>query len=285
VVLVFKNKFWCFLNSYIFILLSLSTLKNNPKIFAERHPYHLVDPSPWPIFTSVALLNNIFYVVGYLHEIMRIGCPFIQPLHFYSIFGLFFIIGSWFNDIVLESTFEGRHTRRVQNGLYLGIALFIISEIFFFFGFFWAFFHSSISPSIFIGNVWPPLGVETLSTWLLPFLNTVILISSGISVTWAHRAIVIAFFTQTKKKIKISNFSTTLVAIFITIFYGLLFTYIQRFEYINAGFSFDDGIYGTVFFFNYRFTRFTCFSRNDFFNRLYIPYCVLSFYKIPSRGF
>jgi len=111
-------------------------LKNNPKVFAEQHPYHLVNPSPWPIYTSITLLNSIIYLIGCLHEEIFLGCPFIYAIHFYLIFGFFFVISSWFNDIVLEATFEGRHTKRVQQGLYLGIALFIVSEIFFFFWFF-----------------------------------------------------------------------------------------------------------------------------------------------------
>jgi len=261
-------------------LIATAILKNSSRLRAEQHPYHLVNSSPWPIFTAITLLNSIIYLIGCLHESIRYGCPFIQSIHFYAILGLFLGISSWFNDIILEATFEGRHTKRVQNGLYLGIALFIVSEIFFFFGFFWAFFHSSISPSIFIGNIWPPLGIETLSTWLLPFLNTVILISSGVSVTWAHQIIVTVF-----KKKKYKNFKKILSAIFFTIFYGCLFTYIQRFEYINAGFSFNDGIYGTVFFFYYRFTWFTCFGWNHFFNCLYDSNHIPSFYKVASYWF
>jgi len=114
----------------------LNTLKNNPKIFAEQHPYHLVNPSPWPIFTSVTLLNSIIYLIGCLHDTIFYGCPFIKSIHFYLILGFFLVISSWFNDIILEATFEGRHTKRVQNGLYIGLALFIVSEIFFFFWFF-----------------------------------------------------------------------------------------------------------------------------------------------------
>jgi len=154
----------------------------------------------------------------------------------------FLTVVVWFNDIILEATFEGHHTLRVQSGLRYGIALFIVSEVLFFFAFFWAFFHSSVSPSIFIGNVWPINGISVLSAWGLPLLNTIILLSSGVSVTWAHRAIL------TDSTSTINTRLHSLNALFITIIYGVIFLFVQRFEYINAGFTINDGIYGTVFY-------------------------------------
>jgi cytochrome c oxidase subunit 3 len=153
--------------------------------------------------------------------------------------GFFFVtIISWFNDIVIESTFQGYHTQKVQKGLKFGMILFIISEIMFFFAFFWAFFHSSIAPSIWVGNVWANY-IQVLNTWNLPFLNTVIILSSGISVTWAHRAIITGPFTSRKDVI---------LGLLVTIVYGIIFTFIQHYEYVHAGFDISDSIYGSTFY-------------------------------------
>jgi len=218
-----------------------TALKNNFDHRAEQHPFHLVNPSPWPIFTALFLLINVFCLVSFLHDELIHPCIFIYFLQIFSIPIFIICIIAWFNDIILESTFEGHHTIRVQTGLRYGIALFIVSEILFFFAFFWAFFHSSISPSIFIGNIWPPIGINALHTWRLPFLNTLILLSSGISVTWAHRAII-------NNSKTINDRIHSLLALFITILYGIIFTFIQRFEYIHANFLINDGIYATTFY-------------------------------------
>jgi cytochrome c oxidase subunit 3 len=106
----------------------------------------------------------------------------------------------------------------------------------FFFAFFWAFFHFSISPSIWIGNVWPPKGIHTLDSMALPLLNTVILLSSGAVVTWAHRAIVSDAREATTK------------GLFYTVVYGIFFTAFQKFEYDNATFSINDSVYGSIFY-------------------------------------
>jgi len=95
----------------------------------------------------------------------------------------------WWRDVIREATFEGHHTSTVQTGLKYGMLLFIVSEIMFFFAFFWAFFHSALAPTIEIGAMWPPKGIEVLNPWEIPFLNTVILLTSGATVTWAHHAI------------------------------------------------------------------------------------------------
>lgn len=142
----------------------------------------------------------------------------------------------WFTDIITEATFEGHHTAKVQQGLRYGRLLFIVSEIRFFFGFFLAFFHSSLAPAVAIGCVWPPKGIEVIQPFELPFLNTLILLSSGVSITWAHRAIYAADRNQ------------TIIALTITILLGSIFTGCQYFEYYNAPFSINDGIYASIFY-------------------------------------
>ena len=202
------------------------------KFLQQQHPFHLVTPSPWPLLTSFSILSIASSAVVYMHLWRENG--FIKLI--ISMFCFIFCLYRWFSDVITESTFEGNHTEKVTKGLRNGMVLFITSEIMFFFGFFWAFFHSSLIPSIHIGAVWPPHGIEVLNPWGLPFLNTIILLSSGVSITWAHRSII-------AKKHK-----DTIFGLGITIFLGLIFTALQIKEYIEAPFSLNSGIFGSVFF-------------------------------------
>ena len=154
----------------------------------QQHPYHLVDPSPWPIFSSFAAFLTTTGGVLYMHAYSGGGLmlSFGFAMILYSMF-------VWWRDIVREATFEGHHTQKVQLGLRYGVILFIVSEVMFFVAFFWAFFHSSLAPTVEIGAVWPPKGIQVLDPWQIPFLNTIILLSSGAAVTWAHHAIILAY--------------------------------------------------------------------------------------------
>ena len=124
----------------------------------------------------------------------------------------------------------------VQNGLRYGMILFIVSEIMFFAAFFWAFFHSSLAPTVEIGAIWPPKGIEVLNPWDIPFLNTVILLSSGASVTWAHHAILAG------------NRKQAITGLFLTVLLATIFTGFQAYEYLEAPFTISDGIYGSTFY-------------------------------------
>ena len=142
----------------------------------------------------------------------------------------------WWRDIIRESTYQGHHTTTVQAGLKSGMVLFIVSEIMFFLAFFWAFFHSSLAPTIEIGAVWPPKGIDVFNPWEIPFINTVILLTSGATVTWAHHAILAGQKTQ------------GMVSLAATIILAAIFTGFQVIEYIEAPFTITDGIYGSTFF-------------------------------------
>ena len=134
-------------------------------------------------------------------------------------------------------TFQGHHTFAVQKGLSLGFVLFVISEIFFFISIFWAFFHSSLSPTVELGAHWPPAGIETLNPWEVPLLNTVILLSSGATITYAHHSLIKG---ERKGALYGSIFTVLLAGIF-TIFQGV--------EYSVSSFTISDGVFGTCFFF------------------------------------
>jgi cytochrome c oxidase subunit 3 len=207
-------------------MIQLNKINNN-----QQHPFHLVDSSPWPFITSFAAFELVVSLVSWMHS-FKYGLFFLLLSFCFLVFCMY----QWFNNIIIEATFEGHHTKKVQLGLRIGMALFIVSEIMFFFAFFWAFFHSSITPSIGVGCVWPPEGVDVLNPWHIPLLNTLVLLSSGVSVTWAHRAIISGLRADTIK------------GLFITIMLGIIFTELQLFEYISANFSINDSIYGSVFY-------------------------------------
>jgi cytochrome c oxidase subunit 3 len=142
----------------------------------------------------------------------------------------------WWRDVVREATHEGYHTKIVQLGMRYGMVLFIASEVMFFVAWFWAYFNASLFPTEAMGGTWPPEGIETFDPWGLPFLNTLILLMSGVTVTWAHH------------ELREGNQKKMLRALAITILLGLLFTGVQAYEYAHAAFGFTDGIYPTTFF-------------------------------------
>ena len=203
-------------------------LNINRNLF-QSFPFHLVTISPWPILVSFSLLN------------LTLGA--VLSMHGYGDFT--FVVGLastglgmllWFRDIILEATYLGCHTTQVQKGLTMGVILFIVSEVFAFLSVFWAFFHSSLSPSIEIGGVWPPQGVEALSAFGIPLLNTFLLLSSGSTITYGHHALI----KGDRKQAIIGGLLTIILAI--------VFTALQYVEYFNATFTITDSVFGTTFY-------------------------------------
>ena len=193
------------------------------------HPYHLVDPSPWPY---VAACSAFFLTLG---SVIYFHYSFIWIMLFgLVLFTCTFIV--WCRDIIREATFQGLHTDIVKRGLKIGMLLFIVSEICFFVSFFWAFFHSSLAPAIELAALWPPIGIQILNPFSVPLLNTAILLSSGATVTWAHHAIV-----NGQRKLAISGLT-------FTVFLGIIFTALQAMEYYEAPFAISDSVYGSTFF-------------------------------------
>ena len=136
----------------------------------------------------------------------------------------------------MESSFLGLHPLDVESGIRLGIILFITSEVFLFVRFFWAYFHRRISPELSAGD-WPPAGVEPFNVFEVPLLNTLILLSSGVSLTWRHH-----YLLAGRRHFKIKSL------LFLTVILGVFFTFFQAIEYYEASFTFADGVYGSVFF-------------------------------------
>jgi len=203
----------------------------------HKHPWHLVDPSPWPIVGAVSAGLLTAGTVMYMHG----GGPWVMTL---GVLGILVTMAGWFRDVIKEATFQGYHTPPVQIGMRYGMVLFIASEVMFFSAWFWAFFNASLFPPAAIQGVWPPPGIVPFNAWELPFLNTLILLTSGVTVTWAHHALIEG------------NREHLLQGLGLTILLGLTFTGVQAYEYGHAAFSFafqegqpgKGGIYPTTFF-------------------------------------
>jgi cytochrome c oxidase subunit 3 len=197
----------------------------------QKHPFHLVDPSPWPIFASLSLCGFSIGLVGWFH-----GFQYANFLATVSLISLIYVSTVWWRDVLRESVYQGHHTKSVQKGIMLGMILFIVSEIMLFFGIFWAFAHSSLSPTIDLAGVWPPRGIEILDPFGIPLLNTLILLTSGASVTWAHYGLLLGDLKQTQR------------ALLLTIGLAGIFTGFQGFEYCTAAFTISDSVYGSCFY-------------------------------------
>nr|YP_009245115.1 cytochrome c oxidase subunit III [Eremias stummeri]AMR73970.1 cytochrome oxidase subunit 3 [Eremias stummeri] len=195
----------------------------------QAHPFHMVDPSPWPLTGAIAALLMTSGLAAWFHfnntSLMYLG--FIV---------LILTMQQWWRDIIREATYQGHHTAPVQKGLRYGMILFITSEVFFFAGFFWAFYHSSLAPTPELGGQWPPSGVQPLNAFEVPLLNTAVLLASGVTVTWAHHALMEG------------NRKDSIQALTLTVFLGLYFTALQASEYYEAPFTISDSVYGSTFF-------------------------------------
>ena len=198
----------------------------------QAHPYHLVSPSPWPIYTSIALLtlttSGVLTMHGFNNAGYFLAVAFITLISSMSL---------WFRDVISEATYLGNHTLAVQRGINMGVGLFIVSEALFFLAIFWAFFHSALSPTVELGAQWPPMGIDAINPFELPLLNTVILLSSGVTVTYAHHSLIEG------------NRTGVLYGLIATIILAIIFTAFQGIEYSVSSFTISDGAFGTCFYF------------------------------------
>jgi len=197
---------------------------------AVNHDYHLVEPSRWPFVGAMSAFITALGAVFWMHEYSYANYAF-----FVGILGLLYTSYSWWADIIHEGE-TGDHTPTVQIGLRYGMIFFIASEVMFFVAWFWAYFDASLFPGIVAGGVWPPVGIETFDPWHVPFVNTLILLLSGTTVTWAHHALAEGDRETVKK------------ALWLTVILGASFTGFQIYEYVHATFAFAGHIYGSTFY-------------------------------------
>lgn len=226
---------------------------------AKHHDYHLVDPSPWPVVSSLFAFVTAIGAIAW----MKTGAGGVFGLkgpHVFAIgfAGLLFTAFMWWRDVIREAH-KGDHTPVVQLHLRYGMIMFIASEVMFFVAWFWAYFDVSLFPAgvqelaatnkqivgmvarnDLTGGQWPPVPSAnfkgTFDPWGLPLVNTLILLLSGTTVTWAHHALL----NDDRKGV--------IWGLTLTVILGALFTVCQVFEYGHAAFNFSGHIYGATFF-------------------------------------
>lgn len=216
---------------------------------AKNHDYHILDPSPWPLTGSIGALVTAIGAIGWMqalqgNEFSFLGLPMANPWTFLAgmTIVLYTMIG-WWSDTVRESL-QGHHTRVVSLHLRYGMIMFIASEVMFFAAWFWAVFDASlfygeaiqVGRMEYTGGQWPPAGLEVLDPLHLPLYNTVILLLSGTTVTWAHHALL----HDDRDGLKMGLWLTVLLAI--------LFMGVQIYEFVIAPYSFSGSLYGATFF-------------------------------------
>ncbi len=215
----------------------------------KNHDYHIVDPSPWPLIGSIGGLIMALGGVAYMRYLQEESFSFgsvdiANPWLFYiGLIIVLYTMYAWWADTIKEAD-NGDHTRVVSLHLRYGMIMFIASEVMFFVAWFWAFFDASLfageaaqfARAEYTGGHWPPVGIEVLDPYHLPLFNTVILLLSGTTVAWAHHALV----HNQRGMLKLM--------LFITIALGVLFTFVQAYEYAHAPFTFSESIYGATFF-------------------------------------
>nr|YP_010586425.1 cytochrome c oxidase subunit III [Oecetis caucula]UZZ44213.1 cytochrome c oxidase subunit III [Oecetis caucula] len=196
---------------------------------SHNHPYHLVDYSPWPLLSSFSVMLLMTSLINWFHnfdaKMFIISIPLILACSY-----------QWWRDIIRESSYQGLHSQEVITNMKWGMILFIVSEIFFFISFFWSFFHSYLSPTVELGMMWPPKSIIPFNPFQIPLLNTIILLTSGIAVTWSHHSMIQ------------NNFTQSVNSLLLCILLGGYFTALQALEYYQAFFSISDSVFSSVFY-------------------------------------
>jgi len=219
----------------------------------KNHDYHILDPSPWPLIGAIGAILMAVGGIAYMRTlgggsgIEMLGLTLSGPwLLLLGLVVVLYTMYAWWADTIKEA-YAGDHTKVVSLHLRYGMIMFIASEVMFFVAWFWAFFDASlfadeaaqVARTAYTGGTWPPSGtgaVEVLDPLHLPLFNTVTLLLSGTTVTWAHHALL-----EGDRK-------GLIWGLFLTVVLGVIFTAVQAIEYVQAPFTFKDSIYGATFF-------------------------------------
>nr|AHX97839.1 cytochrome c oxidase subunit III [Afrocampsis griseosetosus] len=193
------------------------------------HCYHLVTLSPWPLLVSMSVMYLMLGVIFYFYKVSG-GLLGLGVIIF------ILVLIQWWRDVIRESMYQGVHLIKVIKGLRMSMLLFILSEVMFFISFFWVYFHMFLSPSVDIGNCWPPMSIEMFNPYSLPFLNTLLLLTSGVFITWGHYELLLGEYSGGSYALKI------------TLSLGAGFLFCQKMEYMGAYFTMSDSIYGAIFY-------------------------------------
>ena len=197
----------------------------------KRHQFHLIDSSIWPFISSLGVSNFLISMVFFMQQTKNSGWMLLIAFIF-----LVVIMLSWWRDVIREGSYLGDHTRVVQVGLRMGFILFMLSELMIFFALFWSFYHYSLSVSVDLGGIWPPINIRPLPYHAIPAFNTLILLWSGFFLTVSHISI------------RLSHKEVVLIFLAYTIILGFLFLSLQIYEYITAPFNISDGVFGSIFY-------------------------------------
>nr|UZA61283.1 cytochrome c oxidase subunit 3 [Endeis sp. JZ-2022] len=195
----------------------------------QFHPYHIVNQSPWPLTSSISAMLMASGLIEFMY---------MKTYLMITTGAILMLVSSlqWWRDITREATLQGHHSIKVVSGMRWGMLLFITSEVLLFSSFFWAFFHSSLSPAVEIGMKWPPIGVSSFNPLMIPLLNTLILLSSGVTITYSHHSIMNNMINKAS------------ISLFMTIILGFYFSLLQAWEYWTASFTMSDSVFGSSFF-------------------------------------
>ena len=204
-----------------------------------NHDYHILEPDIWPLVGSFSALAFTSGLVMYMWPETFSAGWIVMGLGVAGLIATFF---GWFSKIVKEAQ-RGDHTPVVQLHMRYGMILFIASEVMFFVGWFWSWFSFALFPSELpaladvIGGQWPPTAIEeVINPFSLPLLNTLILLCSGTTVTWAHHSLIHGDREGLKK------------GLWLTIILGVIFSGIQAYEYAAAPFGFGGNTYSSAFY-------------------------------------
>ena len=233
-----------------------------------QHDYHLLSPSPWPIIGAFSAFLMALGAIHWMHpETFLSFLPAKSLLFWIGLAAVLYTMLGWWREVVDESVHKKEHTPVIKLGLRYGMVLFIASEVMFFVAWFWAYFHGAFFPTEAMGHVWPPKGVETFDPWHLPFMNTVILLLSGTTVTWAHHALL-----EGDRKGVVQGLAVTVVL-------GVFFSFVQAYEYSHAAFTFGGNEAGANFYAGTFFMATGFHGFHVFVGTVFLLICLIRAYK------